>query len=51
MFDGFAGTQDFLYKERFRIPPNQISVAGTISSVWDGINDPILGGASCAFPP
>jgi len=44
MFDGFAGRQDFLYKDYFRIPPNQISIAGIISSIWDGINDPILGG-------
>lgn len=44
MFDGFVNKQDFLYKERFRIKPNHISVAGTISSVWDAINDPILGG-------
>jgi len=33
MFDGFAGRQDFLFKEWFRIPPNKISVAGVISSV------------------
>ena len=44
MFDGFAGKQDFLYKERFRIPPNSISVAGVVSSVWEAVNDPILGG-------
>jgi Na+/melibiose symporter-like transporter len=44
MFDGFSGRQDFLYKEWFRIPVNKISVAGVISSVWDAVNDPILGG-------
>ena len=44
MFDGFAGRQDFLYKEYYRIPPLYNSYAGTISSIWDAINDPILGG-------
>jgi len=44
MFSGFADKQDFLYKERFRIPPNSISVAGVVSSVWDALNDPLLGG-------
>ncbi|MCL2299544.1 MAG: MFS transporter [Firmicutes bacterium] len=44
MFDGFANRQDFLYKDYFRIPANKISVAGVISSVWDAVNDPILGG-------
>ncbi|MCL2106556.1 MAG: MFS transporter [Oscillospiraceae bacterium] len=44
MFSGFTDKQDFLYKERFRIPPNSISVAGVVSSVWDAVNDPILGG-------
>ena len=43
MSDGFTGKQDFLYKEVYRIPPNNISVAGVISSVWDAVNDPILG--------
>ena len=44
MFDGFAGKQDFLYKEYFRVPVNQISAAETVASVWDAVNDPILGG-------
>jgi hypothetical protein len=44
MFEGFAHKHDFLYKEWFRIPPNSMSVAGVISSVWDAVNDPILGG-------
>ncbi|MDR2686704.1 MAG: MFS transporter, partial [Oscillospiraceae bacterium] len=43
MSDGFTGKQDFLYKEVYRIPPNSISVAGVASSIWDAINDPILG--------
>ena len=43
MSDGFTGKQDFLYKEVYRIPPNSISVAGVISSIWDAVNDPILG--------
>ena len=41
--DGFTGKQDFLYKEVYRIPPNSVSVAGVVSSVWDAVNDPILG--------
>ena len=44
MFEGFANKQDFLYKEYFRIPPNSLSIAGAISSVWDAVNDPLLGG-------
>ena len=43
MSDGFTGKQDFLYKEVYRIPPNHISVAGVVSSVWDAANDPVLG--------
>jgi len=43
MSDGFTGKQDFLYKEYYRIPPNQISIAGVISSIWDALNDPVLG--------
>jgi len=43
MSDGFTGKQDFLYKEYYRIPPNQVSVAGVVSSIWDAVNDPILG--------
>ena len=43
MSDGFTGKQDFLFKEVYRIPPNSISVAGVVSSVWDAVNDPILG--------
>ena len=43
MSEGFTGKQDFLYKEVYRIPPNNISVAGVLSSVWDAVNDPILG--------
>jgi len=43
MFEGFAHKDDFLYKEYFRIPPNQISVARVINAVWDGVNDPLLG--------
>ena len=43
MFDGFTSKQDFLYKEYFRIAPNKITVAGVVSSVWDAINDPLLG--------
>ncbi|MGN0535688.1 MAG: MFS transporter [Eubacterium sp.] len=40
---GFTGRQDFLFKEWFHIKPNKLSVAGVISSIWDAINDPILG--------
>ncbi|MCL2508736.1 MAG: MFS transporter [Oscillospiraceae bacterium] len=44
MSKGFTDKQDFLYKEYFRIPPNKISIAGVVSSVWDAANDPVLGG-------
>lgn len=40
---GFTGKQDFLFKEWFHIKANHLSVAGVISSIWDAINDPILG--------
>lgn len=40
---GFSGKQDFLFKEWYHISPNQLSVAGVISSLWDAANDPILG--------
>jgi len=43
MSKGFTDKQDFLYKEVFRIPANKISVAGVVSSVWDAVNDPLLG--------
>lgn len=40
---GFSGKLDFLYKEWYHISPNKMSIAGVISSIWDAINDPILG--------
>ncbi len=40
---GFSGRLDFLFKEYYHIAPNKMSVAGVISSLWDAINDPILG--------
>ena len=40
---GFAGRQDFLFKEYYKIAPNKISVGSIISSLWDAANDPILG--------
>ena len=43
MSGGFTSKQDFLYKEVYRIPANKISIAGVVSSVWDAVNDPILG--------
>ncbi|MDR0883255.1 MAG: MFS transporter [Oscillospiraceae bacterium] len=39
----FAGRQDFLFKEYYKIKPNDITKAGVISSLWDAFNDPILG--------
>ncbi|MGI6745726.1 MAG: Inner membrane symporter YihP [Firmicutes bacterium ADurb.Bin300] len=43
MSDGYTGKRDFLYKEVYRIPPNYLSVAGIITSLWDAANDPFLG--------
>ena len=40
---GFAGRQDFLFKEYYKIAPNKISVGSVISSLWDAANDPVLG--------
>ncbi|MDR1465490.1 MAG: MFS transporter [Oscillospiraceae bacterium] len=40
---GYTGKQDFLFKEAYGIPLKMMSLAGTVSSVWDGINDPLLG--------
>ena len=40
---GFSGRLDFLFKEYYHIAPNKMSIAGVISSLWDAINDPILG--------
>lgn len=40
---GFSGKLDFLFKEWYHIKPNDMSVAGIISSLWDAVNDPILG--------
>lgn len=40
---GFSGKLDFLFKEWYHIKPNDMSVAGIISSIWDAVNDPILG--------
>ena len=40
---GYTDRQDFLFKEVYRIPPNDISKAGVISSIWDALNDPLLG--------
>ncbi len=43
MSRGYTDRRDFLYKEVYRVPPNYLSVAGVVSSLWDAINDPILG--------
>ena len=43
MSGGFTGRQDFLFKEVYRVPANYLSVAGVISSLWDAVNDPLLG--------
>lgn len=40
---GFSGKLDFLFKEWYHIKPNDMTKAGVISSVWDAVNDPILG--------
>lgn len=40
---GFSGKQDFLYKEYYHIKPNKLSIAGIVSSIWDAVNDPIIG--------
>jgi Na+/melibiose symporter-like transporter len=41
--DGYTGKQDFLFKEVYHVPPNLISLGGVISSIWDGVNDPLVG--------
>jgi len=43
MSGGFTGRMDFLFKEHFRVPPNYMSVAGVVCSIWDAINDPPIG--------
>ncbi len=43
MSGGFTGRQDFLFKEYYRIKPNYLTVAGFASSIWDAVNDPLLG--------
>ena len=43
MSGGFTGRQDFLFKEVYRVPPNYLSVAGVVSSIWDSLNDPLIG--------
>lgn len=40
---GFSDKLDFLFKEWYHIKPNDMTKAGVISSIWDAINDPILG--------
>lgn len=40
---GFSGKLDFLFKEWYHIKPNDMTKAGIISSIWDAVNDPILG--------
>ncbi|MDR2687069.1 MAG: MFS transporter [Oscillospiraceae bacterium] len=42
---GFAGKQDLLYigMAKGKIPPNWTSVTGTLNSVWDVVNDPLIG--------
>lgn len=40
---GFSGKLDFLFKEWYHIKPNDMTKAGVISSIWDAVNDPILG--------
>ncbi|MDR3314281.1 MAG: hypothetical protein LBS96_07480, partial [Oscillospiraceae bacterium] len=40
---GYAGQQDFLFKESYRVPARLTTIGGVTSSVWDAINDPILG--------
>ncbi len=43
MSGGFTGRRDFLFKEVYKVPPNYLSVAGVVSSLWDAVNDPLLG--------
>lgn len=40
---GFSDQLDFLFKEWYHIKPNDMTKAGVISSIWDAVNDPILG--------
>ncbi|MDR1463924.1 MAG: MFS transporter [Oscillospiraceae bacterium] len=48
--NGFLGTsaggfngQDRLFRYTFHVDPNHLTISGTISSVWDAVNDPIIG--------
>jgi len=39
----YAGRQDFLFREVYRVPPNMMSVAGIATSLYDAFNDPFVG--------
>jgi len=43
MSGGFTGRLDFLFKEVYRVPPNYMSVQNVVTSIWDAINDPLIG--------
>lgn len=40
---GFYGKFQTLYRYRIGITPWKLGVVGTISNIWDAVNDPILG--------
>jgi len=39
----YSGRQDFLFREFYRVPPNMMSVAGIVTSLYDAFNDPFVG--------
>jgi Na+/melibiose symporter-like transporter len=39
----YAGKQDFLFREVYRIPPNLMSVGAIATSLYDAFNDPFVG--------
>ncbi|MCL2107113.1 MAG: MFS transporter [Oscillospiraceae bacterium] len=39
----YAGKQDFLFREVYRVPPNLMSVGGIATSLYDAFNDPFVG--------
>jgi len=39
----FSGKQDFLFREFYRVPPNMMSIASIVSSLYDAFNDPFVG--------
>jgi len=43
--EGFANKRNLLYEgtAEGKIPPNWLSVTGTVNSAWDVVNDPLIG--------